>query len=226
MATSYSPNIVTDGLVLCLDAADKNSYSGSIHGGVLSTWSDLSGQGNNGTISGSTFDTGSGGSINFDGSNDYVELPTSLPDAPTALTVTFWIYPDAWDTGTNGGWILDSGELDVVIGTHSDDDYMYFNRDNTNATTYNVPTVGGWTHVLATWTSTSANAIVYHDGDVQSTSTAANYGTIGSGDFIGRRTGGTYSFDGKISNVNVYNRVLSVKELQQNFNAQRSRFGV
>ena len=126
MATNYSPKIVTDGLVLCLDAADKNSYSGSIHGGVLSTWSDLSGQGNNGTISGSTFDTGSGGSINFDGSNDYVELPTSLPDAPTALTVTFWIYPDAWDTGTNGGWILDSGELDVVIGTHADDDYMYF----------------------------------------------------------------------------------------------------
>ena len=50
MAQHYSPRIVTDGLILCLDAADKNSYSGSIHGGVLSTWSDLSGQGNNGKL--------------------------------------------------------------------------------------------------------------------------------------------------------------------------------
>ena len=226
MAFFHSPNIVTDSLILCLDAADKVSYSGSIHGGVVLDWNNLVDNYTGSFKGGPTFDIGSGGSINFDGSNDWVELPTSLPDAPTALTVAFWVYPDAWDTVTNWGWILDSGELDVVIGTHSDDDYMYFNRDNTNATTYNVPTVGGWTHVLATWTSTSANAIVYHDGDVQSTSTAANYGTIGSGDFIGRRTGGTYSFDGKISNVNVYNRVLSTKEVSQNFNAQRSRFGV
>ena len=168
------------------------------------------------------------GWLDFDGSNDYVKLPTSLPDAPTALSVCFWLYPDAWDTGTNGGWILDSPELDVVIGTHTDDDYMYFNRDNVNRTTYNVPTVTTWTHVLATWTSTSANAVVYHNGVVQSTSTAANYGTIGvgGGDNIGRRTNGTYQFDGKITSFKIYDRVLSSAEVLQNFNAQRGRFGV
>ena len=222
MAFHHSSKVVTDGLVLCLDAADKNSY---IWSGT--TWTDISGNGSNGTLTnGPTFSSGNGGSIVFDGDNDYINLPTSLPDAPTALSVCFWVYPDAWDTGTNGGWILDSGELDVVIGSHTNDDYMYMNRDNSNATTYNVPTVGKWTHVLATWTSTSANAIVYYNGAVQSSSTEDNYGTIGAGDRIGQRVNGTYQFDGKIANFQVYNKALSAKEESQNFNAQRSRFGV
>ena len=74
MAFFHSPNIVTDGLVLCLDAADKTSYSGSIHGGTIATWTDLSGNGNNGTFNNTTFDSGSGGNINFDGTDDYVQI--------------------------------------------------------------------------------------------------------------------------------------------------------
>ena len=59
MATNYSPKIITDGLVLCLDVADKNSYPGS-----GTTWTDLSPEGNNGTLNnGPTFDSGVGGSI-------------------------------------------------------------------------------------------------------------------------------------------------------------------
>ena len=74
MAFFHSPNIVTDGLVLCLDAADKTSYSGSIHGGTIATWTDLSSNGNNGTFNNTTFDSGSGGNINFDGTDDYVQI--------------------------------------------------------------------------------------------------------------------------------------------------------
>jgi len=77
MAFFHSPNIVTDGLVSLFDAADKTSYSGSIHGGVLSTWTDIAGS-NNGTITnGPTFDSGNGGSLKFDGSNDYVDCGTA-----------------------------------------------------------------------------------------------------------------------------------------------------
>ncbi len=70
MSISRGPKTVTNGLVLCLDAADRNSYvSGS------SIWSDLSGNGNNGTlVSGSSFDSSNGGSIVFDGVDDYVVL--------------------------------------------------------------------------------------------------------------------------------------------------------
>ena len=74
MGLSHSPNIVTDGLVLCLDAANRRSYPGSGN-----SWLDLSGNGNNGTFGSGTaaptFSSGNGGSLVFDGSNDYVEVP-------------------------------------------------------------------------------------------------------------------------------------------------------
>ena len=68
MGVAYNPNIVTDGLVLCLDAANKRSYPGT-----GTTWTDRSANGNNGTLTnGPTFDSANGGSIVFDGTNDYV----------------------------------------------------------------------------------------------------------------------------------------------------------
>ena len=73
MALSHSPKIVTDGLVLCLDAGDRKSYSGS-----GTTWTDRSGEGNNGTlVNGPTFDSGNGGSIYFDGGNDDCDIESS-----------------------------------------------------------------------------------------------------------------------------------------------------
>ena len=68
MGLSHSPRIVTDGLVLCLDAANSRSYPKT-----GTTWTDRSTSGNNGTLTnGPTFDTNNGGSIVFDGSNDSV----------------------------------------------------------------------------------------------------------------------------------------------------------
>ena len=73
MALSHSPKIVTDGLVLCLDAGDGKSYSGS-----GTTWYDRSGNGNNGIlVNGPTFDSNNRGAIVFDGVNDHVSIPNS-----------------------------------------------------------------------------------------------------------------------------------------------------
>ena len=67
MSVSNNPSIISNGLILALDAADKNSYPGS-----GTAWTDLSGNGNNGTlINGPTFNTGSLGNIVFDGVDDY-----------------------------------------------------------------------------------------------------------------------------------------------------------
>lgn len=88
MAVSRGPSIVRDGLKLCLDAADKNSYPGT-----GATWYDLSGNNNNGTLVNSpTFDSNNGGSILFDGINEYVNLNGGLvlnnwnPDGVSAST--------------------------------------------------------------------------------------------------------------------------------------------
>jgi hypothetical protein len=90
MGFNYSPKIVTDGLVLCLDAANSRSYPGS-----GTTWFDLSGNGNNGTLAnGPTFNANNNGSIVFDGTNDYVEITnrnTNLEFQPSqAFTVSTW----------------------------------------------------------------------------------------------------------------------------------------
>ena len=86
MAFNYSPKVVTDGLVLYLDAANPKSYvSGS------TTWGDLSRGGNNGTlVNGPTFDGGNGGSIVFDGVNDYGTVPTNPLLITTEFTKSIW----------------------------------------------------------------------------------------------------------------------------------------
>ena len=74
MAFNYSPNIITDGLVLYLDAANTKSYPGS-----GTTWRDLSKSQLNGTLTnGPTFNSSNGGSIVFDGVDDYVNLGNVL----------------------------------------------------------------------------------------------------------------------------------------------------
>ena len=85
MAFNYSPKIVTDGLVLCLDAGNPNSYPGSGN-----TWTDLSRGRNNGTLTnGPTFDSGNGGSIVFDGSTKRATLTTPFGKSGFT-TISIW----------------------------------------------------------------------------------------------------------------------------------------
>lgn len=106
MGLTHSPKIVTNGLVLALDAANNKSYPGS---GV--TWYDLSGNGNNGTLTnGPTFNVGNLGSIVFDGTNDYVSFnnsgtSTSFDFGTGDMTFTFWMLPSAWGDGASRGII-------------------------------------------------------------------------------------------------------------------------
>jgi hypothetical protein len=86
MALAHSPSIVTSGLVLCLDAANPKSYPGS-----GTTWTDLSGNGNNGTlVNGPTYSSVNGGSIVFDGSNDYISTAYSIGTV-SQQSISCWI---------------------------------------------------------------------------------------------------------------------------------------
>jgi hypothetical protein len=86
MAGSSGPDLVQNGLVLALDAADKNSYRGT-----GTTWSDLSGNNNTGTLTnGPTFNGGNGGSIVFDGVDDYADFGNVLASL-TNLTLECFV---------------------------------------------------------------------------------------------------------------------------------------
>ena len=110
---AYYGNIVTSGLVLNLDAAKRDSYPGS---GTI--WRDISGNGNNGTLTnGPTFNSDNYGSIAFDGVDDYVLLPNGLLSGTGDFTVNQFIKPNGSVVGTTFG-NFSTGNLQVFFGTN------------------------------------------------------------------------------------------------------------
>jgi hypothetical protein len=231
MGISRGPKIVSSGLVLCLDAANKLSYPGT-----GTTWTDLSGNGNNGTLTnGPTFSAGNQGSIVFDGADDYVNIPYNSGLIPNNLTLSAWI--NRTDVvnyahfigipASNTTWLPPyvSYGIEYIGGSNTISfatGYTDNNYDNTNVTAFgnNV-----WFNFTATYDKT--NVKIYINGLLQITraetrtlfaSTANFY--IGS-----NNTTNGYPLNGKIANTLLYNRSLSATEVLQNYNATKGRFG-
>jgi len=232
MATEYSPQTVTNGLVLYLDAANPRSYvSGSTN------WYNLV----NTTISGSltngpAFNTGSLGNIVFDGVDDYGLVANNvLLEPPTSLTLECILNPNSvvngsWMvayTGAANGSFVKYGFRVAGAGQLSG----YINSNGSIAQTFgNVLNVGTWIYSVLTYNGISTN--LYHNGVSVASSPltgSMDYNAYGSPYFltIGRKNtiDGQY-FNGSISNIKVYNRALSAQEVQQNFNALRGRYGL
>ena len=216
------PDIVTDGLVLNLDAANGSSYPAS-----GTTWTDLSGNGNNGTLTnGPTFDPISGGSIVFDGTNDYVSLSNVQPGT-NDFTISVWVYKNnntsndyVWDFGANGG-TLSSGTSVSGYG------FRYYNTTlGTSSNMYTqgtIPNVSEWYEV--TITRNSGTSTMYVNGQSITSSSGDTHNISSTTLYIGRYGGGTgYEHDGRISNFKIYNRALSESEVAQNYNALAPRY--
>jgi hypothetical protein len=240
MATQYAfGKIVTDGLVLALNAADPNSYPGS-----GTTWRDMSGNGNNGTLTnGPTFNSGNGGSIVFDGADDYIALgtPNSLNLLGT-ITINSWVKITAFSTVGNIGTIYEKGydnNNDQIFfrfrnnaGTQVIDVGTYKGSNNTNyLTTYTIGssiTTGTWNNIVGQYDGTNWNIYL---NSVLVSSTLQNQGplTSTSPSSIGAAfisSGYARFLNGNIANLQIYNRALSSTEVLQNYNAQKSRFGL
>jgi hypothetical protein len=227
MATQYAfGKIVTDGLVLALDAADRNSYvSGS------ATWIDLSGNNNSGSlINGPTFSTANGGSIVFDGSNDYAIWNNTSNLQITVGSISAWVRTSTPGSSYRGiiikqfAWglfVKDSVLISYDWGNNQDRSTGINIADN------------NWKHIAMTFTETtgspSNNAIIYLNGSPVLTTTIRHSNqTVGLELARGGSGGGGSSqiFNGIISQASIYNRALSANEVTQNYNAQKSRFGL
>ena len=213
--------IVQTGLVLNLDASRSSSYTGT-----GTTWADISGNGNNGTlVNGPIFGTASGGVITFDGVNDYVDLGTksSLAPGTTDFTISFWINPSSWSMTyspffttaiTNGLWIGKNNSNFVLRTYNVADDIQYSV----------LPTLNTWTMVTVNRSGGIAR-IYYNDVMVASAANSRNYITGNS--YIGTDNAGSSNcINSKLSSFYYYNRSLSQTEITQNFNATKSRFGL
>ena len=235
MAGKSGPDIVENGLVLCLDAANKLSYPGS-----GTAWTDLSGNSYNGTLTnGPTFSAGNLGSISFDGTNDYVDTVntgTTFQFANVTFTVSLWIKTSATSgviiskgaTASTAGWLFQFDSAGTVSGTtKGSDGTNTYNR--TSIATVNNNT---WRNIVAVYTTNtttlaSNTTSIYIDGVLSNgTGTLGGlvYATTTDTVQIGRRPSGAY-WSGSVSNLLIYNKALSAAEVLQNYNATKSRFG-
>jgi hypothetical protein len=234
MGVFAGPEIAESGLVLALDAGNIKSYNAGIS---TTTWTDLSGRGNTGTLTnGPTY---SSGSIVFDGTNDYVVIPRPVQDD---FTLSCWFKTN--QTASPGGgvdryWYDGYGLIDgATDGTSGFDDFgmtvrigkLCFGVGNpdtsfTSPLSYNDNI---WHYAVATRIRSSGAIALYVDGVLVISGTAAGTQSLTSPLQlrIGCLQTGVKFFLGNLAQVSIYNRALSAAEIQQNFNALRGRFSV
>ena len=227
------PNIVSDGLVLVVDAANTKSYlTGS------TTWNDLTGNGWGGSLIGSA--SVNSGPDRFDTNcttiTDIGYLSTSsqltFADA-SSYTFDFWVKMRA-NAEVTGHSLLGRGStnpwLPIYTGTTTGFSWNLRFRDSVG--TYNIFTtisdtnIQNWTNITIT-ADTSRNLSLYVNGVFRETivlTTSLFYVSRIAG---GYSSGGNlYNFQGSMSTAKFYNTTLSAAEILQNYNAQKSRFGL
>ena len=239
MAFGNGPRIITDGLVLSLDAGDRNSYPGS---GTI--WNDMSGNGNNGTLTnGPTF---SNNGIVFDGSNDYVNCGSNASTLLTSITINATFSFSTYSSthiivgrlGNPGGGYRHN----YFYGITNSRLYFGFKQASVSAYPYiwidSVVTLNKIYNFTVTY-SVASSIGVYLSGQPQSYSgpnTISNPiitnqimdADIGS-TICGIGSGvaeSTYYSNATVYNSQIYNRALSSEEVLQNYNAQKSRFNL
>jgi hypothetical protein len=218
-----SASVVTTGLQLYLDAGNASSYPGS-----GTTWTDLTVNGRNGTLTnGPTYSSADGGSIVFDGSNDYVQCTGSL--TVTAATFVTWIRRNG-NQGQYDGILFSRGTNTTGMNFQASNQLGYHWNDAGN--TYNWQS--GLTIPDATWcmiavsvTSTSATAYLCQTGGTTTATNTVNHSSSLLNDIkLAVDDAAARYFTGNIAIAQLYNIALSADQVSQNFTADRARFGV
>jgi hypothetical protein len=222
----YQAPIVTDGLIFAVDAGNLVSYEN----GSTTTYS-LTGSFTGSLENGVGYLPDNGGVFNFDGVNDIIR---SQNVNPSEITIEVWkkwiIVSDDWlitnqvipRTDVSNGYLMriDSPSYNFTV---------YFGiGPSARSIIYNPIVLGEWTHVLATYDPVTEGAKLYWNGQLVGTDTGT--GAIDYTGVQGLTIGAAHDLSvptpGPVGPVRIYDRALTVEEVSQNFNAQRSRFGV
>ena len=231
------PNIVTDGLVLAYDAGSERCYSGSGTSLVNITSTGIPGA----LVNGPSFSTNGAGSWVFDGVDERIlATPAGATVFGDQLVFEVWIYPTDYATsGGNRQYLIDprgdggtSGmscyflfdyrtSPDIVRITSGNNDVEVLSSDFQM-------TLNNWHHIVATRNGSSW--VMYHNGVSVGTGTtnttsltlnnAFRIATFASG------SSGQYFFEGNMAIARMYNQSQTAAQVLQNFNAQKSRFGL
>ena len=225
MGLAHSPSIVTDGLVLCVDAANTKSYPGS-----GTTWTDVSGKGYDGTLTnGPTFSSNYGGNIVLDGSNDFVTgVHNSELNLRNDVTVECWFRR----TGGRSSWVRilgkgNSSNRTYGLWYHVNSNYFLYQRYGPSSINV-MPTIpvvlNTWYHMVGT--SSGSNHTLYLNGVNVGTGSLSQTFHSSTDPYKVGSFDGSYHHTGDVSNCRIYNRALSEAEVKQNYNAHKGRFGL
>jgi hypothetical protein len=216
MGFSRGPNIVRDGLVLALDAGSPRSYPGS-----GTTWYDLSGNGNNGTLNSVTHSSANGGVFITAGSTaSWIDIPS-----PNLTSTNYTILAASRYSGGSRGRMINGRSNNWLMGHWSETTENYY--------------AGGWVSSVDVGASDTNWRIYQATGNISSDSyqqyvnstlsAGPNSGGVSgpNGFGIGKyNPGNSEVTTGEIAFLFAYNRVLTTSEIQQNYNAFKSRFGL
>lgn len=232
--------VVDSSLVLWLDAGQYASYPET-----GSTWTDLSGRGNHGTlVSSPSFNIS--GYFNF----NYTALSQISVGSTSDLqflnrnpyTLEAWVYPTR-NPGTNN-WtgIVDRESLFPAVGGVRDGYNLFFLGSATTTTYFTTErftsglgtavsytidqslSVNAWQHIVATYDGTTLR--LYHNGSSVGTPATSTGNISNNVKSLNIAVRGNNFFDGNISNIRIYNKTLTVEEINKNFNALRGRYNI
>lgn len=228
MSLSRGPKIVTNGLVMALDAANKRSYLGS-----GTTWTDLTGNGNNATLTnGPSFNSSNGGTITFDGTNDYATLSSAqIAPGTGAFTWNFWLKLIDLTTysipfsgaGSNSNYGV------IFMDPRSGTGGLGYYAAGTRIADYDITFGSKWwniTFVGNGGANGSRNLILYRNAVQAGGTYTYDYNFTSTTPYIGvNHDSFSELMRGNISIVSYYNRALSTTDILQNYNTTKSRFG-
>jgi len=224
MTVYGGPDIITDGLVLHLDAANRKSYPGS-----GSAWYDLSGNAYDGTIRNSTtFTNTNGGELNFDAADEEIWATVNGVNTTSGEynTVEFWMY---WN-GNDSGFPMEFASARLWRNANS----WGFNRGAGDIYGISDPVsklANSWKHIVAVfYNGVQTNNLLYIDSIQQTLSQRQNSsGTVSASSQVtiaGYRANNSYAWYGKMGLFKIYNRALTADEVHTNYNALKGRFGL
>ena len=235
MGRTIGGKTVSNGLVLALDAANKLSYPGS-----GTAWKDLSGNNNTGTLTnGPTFSANNQGSIVFDGTNDYVDIANSTSLNPSYITLMSWIKITSFSANQNifnkpftslsEPYLSYALKMDGISSPYNtiamEISVSGTRKVLTSTTTLNS---GQWYLVVGTYNGSTLKLYINGNQEANTTSASGTISSYSTALQIGRSSlsGGFQYFNGYIANTLIYNRALSATEVLQNYNVNKSRFGL
>ena len=213
MSLYHSPQISLNGLVLCLDAANRKSYPTT-----GTTWYNLIPGGVNGTlVNGPTYSSANGGVIALDGINDYIDVPINLTNTNYTImgAARYVVAAGRTFSAKNNNWLM--GHWNASTENHYAEGWVSGVQSGPSDTNWRIYAATGnysgdsWTHYVNGVLNAGPN----------------NGGSNGPNGFaIGSLAGISEFSNSHISNLVVYNRILSTSEIQQNYNALKSRYGL